>query len=282
MLKKCVIAASVAGSPLFLPALAYADQGQQTPDGYIASVGIGVAVLPEFEGAKDYTVAPIPILEVENYYGFNLSPLDGISYNLYTYEDWDSGLFIALRPRAGLSSSRDEEGNDLFSSGKDQYLRGLGKVDSGLDVGGELEVGYGPIISTLVVNQEVGGGHGGLTATLDVGAMAPISERAMIGVNVSTTWADRDYMQSFFGINQSQAAASVYRKYDAGAGFKDVSIGVTGEYMLTGNVSLVASAGYSRLVGDAANSPLVQGAGGSENQFLTMFGLTYSWGPGMH
>lgn len=263
-----------------IPTVVLAEPVENNPDGYMVTAGAGVIVTPDFEGAKDYSISAAPVIGVENLYGFNLSIMDGLSYNLYSYENEETGLFFAFRPSINLAASRDKNGGNIFSSEENKHLKGLGEVDSGIDVGGVIEVGYGPLMSSLAVNQEVAGGHSGLTATWEVGAMMPVSQDAMISLNISTTWADEDYMQSFFGITQRQATRSVYNQFDAEAGFKDVSVGLMGEYRLTKNVTMLGTVGYTRLLGTAADSPIVRGDGGSEDQFFSMIGLTYSWGPG--
>ena len=50
------------------------------------------------------------------------------------------------------------------------------------------------------------------------------------------------------------------------------------EYAWSDRITLYGDAGYRRLVGDAADSPIVKRAG-SENQFTAGLGLTYrfSW-----
>ena len=55
-------------------------------------------------------------------------------------------------------------------------------------------------------------------------------------------------------------------------------VGVEGEarYALTPHWSVVGKAGYERLIGDAADSPITEA--GSENQFTAALGLTYRFG----
>ena len=59
--------------------------------------------------------------------------------------------------------------------------------------------------------------------------------------------------------------------YNASSGFKDVFLGVNTDVPLSERWTLKLSGGYSRLIGDAADSPIVE----SENQFYGGIGLTY-------
>jgi outer membrane scaffolding protein for murein synthesis (MipA/OmpV family) len=80
-------------------------------------------------------------------------------------------------------------------------------------------------------------------------------------------------MQTYFAVTPDQALASVagLGVYDAEAGFKDVFVGGTAKIALSELWTLRFSARYARLIGDAADSPLVE----SENQWTAGVGLTY-------
>ena len=92
------------------------------------------------------------------------------------------------------------------------------------------------------------------------------------------TWADNEYMNNTFGITAAQAARSRsgLARYDAGSGLKDVGVDLGIGYMLTDSIHVTGQVGYSRLLGDAADSPLVTGEG-SADQFSAMLGLAYRW-----
>ncbi|HSA82816.1 MAG TPA: MipA/OmpV family protein, partial [Geminicoccaceae bacterium] len=75
-----------------------------------------------------------------------------------------------------------------------------------------------------------------------------------------------DYMSSYFGIDAADAARSGLDQFNADEGFKDVSVGGALTYRYDRlSVSLLAN--YARLIGDAADSPVVDDAG-DENQFF--------------
>lgn len=245
------------------------------------SLGVGGLVLPDFEGAKDHSVFPVPIIEVRNFHRFNLS-LRGLSYQLYRWENGAESEFkkIALRiePALNPSASREEDNDFLFfTRGDSRYLRGLGDVDTGLDAGVDTYLRTGPVQTRLSLRQEIAGGHGGFTAQLGLGARIPFSERTRLGIEASTTWANDTYMDAFFSIDRRQAFRSIYNRYDADAGFKDAGIGIRFDHEFTDRVALLTALRYTRLIGDAADSPIVEGPGGSEDQFTALFGLTYSW-----
>src|SRR3546814_6165484 len=63
-------------------------------------------------------------------------------------------------------------------------------------------------------------------------------------------------MNRYFGIDAGEAMASGLPFYRAGSGFKDVSGVLTASYRLDAHWSLGATGGVTRLLGDAADSPL--------------------------
>ena len=83
-------------------------------------------------------------------------------------------------------------------------------------------------------------------------------------------------MKGIFGITSEQAGKSLkhYSVYDAQAGMKDVKIGLNASYDITSSVNLFALAEAGRLLGNAADSPIVKDQG-TENQFTTGLGLVY-------
>jgi outer membrane scaffolding protein for murein synthesis (MipA/OmpV family) len=74
-------------------------------------------------------------------------------------------------------------------------------------------------------------------------------------------------MSSYFGIDAGDAARSGLDEYDADEGFKDASAGATLTYRFLGNWSVAATGLYTRLIGDAEDSPVVADRG-DENQFV--------------
>ena len=74
----------------------------------------------------------------------------------------------------------------------------------------------------------------------------------------------------------AQSARSGMRQYQAEGGFKDAGISLDLNYNLTDNWGLTGQVGYKRLLGDAADSPLVEDRG-SANQFTTGLLVSYEF-----
>jgi outer membrane scaffolding protein for murein synthesis (MipA/OmpV family) len=94
-----------------------------------------------------------------------------------------------------------------------------------------------------------------------------LTESWLINAAVGSTWADEDYMSSYFGIDAADAARSGLDEFSADEGFKDVSFGAGVTYRLFERLSVSALASYALLIEDAADSPVVDDVG-DENQFF--------------
>ncbi len=98
-----------------------------------------------------------------------------------------------------------------------------------------------------------------------VEAKTPVAPLMSLTATVGASYADADYMDAYFSVTPAQSAASSagLPAYEADAGIKDAFFGVTTDVPLSRDWSLKLSGRYSRLVGDAADSPIVE----NENQF---------------
>lgn len=83
-------------------------------------------------------------------------------------------------------------------------------------------------------------------------------------------------MQANLAISPAQSAMSAAQlpAYDAKAEFKNISVEVGANYKLTDRWSMTTKLGYSRLLGDASNSPVTA----SKSQYSGGIGLSYTFG----
>ena len=252
---------------MLVPLIVLAEEDCDTEcDETSMTLGVGGTYGPEFEGGDEYEIGVVPLIKVENFYSFNLE-FDELTYDLVQLGSKSQGQLFIAGPLAQLADNRDEDDSDA--------LDGLGDVDFGVDVGLFGELLYGPVKFDLTATQEVADGHGGVLVAFGAGVPLPVSERLVLAPGISTTWADSDYMTSFFGVDAGQAEASGLDEFDADAGFKDISLELGAFFKVTNQLALQSEAGYSRLLGDAADSPIVSGANGSPNQFEAFLGIAY-------
>lgn len=257
------------GLAAIAPALAEeAKPANGKPSDWAFKIGAGAMVGPTYEGSKHYQVGPLPVAEVSWRKAVSLSPMGGLMATVRPLDDKDFSVSGGIGYWGGRKESADKEHDDA--------LRGLGNLSS--NAVGKLGVAYQykAISAGLNLARDIGGDRDGTTITLKGGYKIYQGRDFKVSTELSTAWADDNYMGSLFGITPEQARNSVkhYSRYDAQSGMKDVRIGVNAGYDITSSVNLFALAEVGRLLGDAADSPIVKDQG-SENQFKTGLGLAY-------
>jgi outer membrane scaffolding protein for murein synthesis (MipA/OmpV family) len=223
-----------------------------------------VIVAPKYDGSKEYEVTGLPII-VPSGYGIGDDGLiqlrgpDDLRLRAFQLNGFEAG------PLVGWRFDRDQ--NDSAR------LRGLGDVDGGFVVGGYAAYRTGSFMPFISYHQQVSGDDTGSLIRFGVEAKAPVAYSLSLTTTVGASYANADYMEAYFSVTPAQSAASSagLPAYEADAGIKDVYFGVTTDVPLARDWSLKLSGRYSRLVGDAADSPIVE----NENQFYGGLGLTY-------
>jgi outer membrane scaffolding protein for murein synthesis (MipA/OmpV family) len=231
-------------------------------------VALGVGVAPEYPGADDY--APIPFGAARLTTPYAVLSLEGPALRA----DVAGPLFgrgfsggPVLRYRGGRS--------DVENAAVDA----LPDVDDAVEVGGF--VGYGlpgplgddGVAFTLEAVADVADGHDGFVVTPRVSYGVPIGASLRVNIGAAATIGDGDYTDAFFGVTPAGAAASGLDAYDAGSGLTAVGIAFGADYAITRDWGVYGQVAWTRLVGDAADSPVVE----SEDGFVAGLALRYSF-----
>lgn len=250
-----------------LSSAALAQPPDQEPDGEDWEVGLGAMaqIEPDYEGSDDYEFVALPFLMV-NYR--DLVFLEGLTLgaNAFTWQGPRPEDKLQVGPLVRYEFGRDDSDD----------LRGMGDVDDAVELGAFISYGSGPWSTGFTVFRDVSDSHDGLTAELSAGHMLSLGPKLMLSSEISATWADDNYMETFFGVTAAQSARSGMRQYQAESGFNDVGISFDLNYDLTDNWGLTGQVGYKRLLGDAADSPLVEDRG-SANQFTAALYVSYEF-----
>ncbi|WP_430436983.1 MipA/OmpV family protein [Oceanibaculum nanhaiense] len=254
-----------------LPFAALAQQPGQKPgdkaekSDWEVMLGAGGLFQPDYEGSDDYEVTPLPLLMV-NYRDLVFLHGPTLGANAITLQGPNPGDKLQIGPLVRYEFGRDQSDND--------DLRGLGDIDGGVEIGGFISYSTGPWSADLTLFRDVSDAHDGLTAELSAGHRLSLGPKLMLRSEISTTWADDNYTQTFYGVTATQSARSGMQQYTAESGFKDAGITFDLDYRLTENWSVTGRVGYKRMLGDAADSPLVS-VRGSEDQFSTGVFVSY-------
>lgn len=230
-------------------------------------LGAGALYQPKYEGSNEYEITPLPMLMI-NYRDmvFLRGPMLGA--NVLTWQGPRPNDKLQVGPLVRYQFGRDEDNSD--------DLRGMGDIDGAVEVGGFVTYSTGPWSTGLTLFRDVSGSHDGLTAKLSAGNRLPLGSKLMLRSEIATVWADDKYMETFFGVAAEQSARSGMRQYQPEGGFKDAGITFDLDYNLTENWGVTGRLGYKRLLGAAADSPLVKDRGSADQLTSGLF-LNYKF-----
>jgi outer membrane protein len=235
-------------------------------------LGLGPSFAPHYEGDDDYDFGVIPAISLryQDLVEVNNNEVRIIAFNRLFNADAGNvgGGSLRIGPTVSVDFGRDE--NDSPD------LIGLGEVDTGLELGAFVAYTEGRMRLRARARHDIISGHGGGTVRLDAAYTVFQAAPVALGVNTFATWATGRYMRSYFGVTPGQAAASGLPVFAPGAGFKDWGAEVSANYIFASQWALVGNASYKRLLGGAADSPLVRQRG-SANQMAFQAFLVYSF-----
>jgi outer membrane scaffolding protein for murein synthesis (MipA/OmpV family) len=98
----------------------------------------------------------------------------------------------------------------------------------------------------------------GTLATLGATLALPVTPRLSGFVDVYANWADQRYTQTYYGVDNAQAALAAYPVYAAKSGLLSTTPSVGVNYTVDKHWDVIAYVGRTRLSSGAAVSPMVQ------------------------
>lgn len=228
----------------------------------LSNLRVGLRVAPDYIGSNDYRLYPSGSINISRR-GTQPSfgaPDDGVSYGFLGGQGWSAGVVGRWR------SERDN----------DHDLRGFEKVDWAVE--GGAFVNYWPN-DGLRLRGEVRHGFGGHHSWMaDLGADA-VWRRAPLVASIGPrfSWGDDDFTRTYFGVDPMEAARSPFdiASYAPDGAALTAGLVASAEYRLNRHWSLAAVGSYRRLLGDAADSPIVADLG-SADQFSATLGIRYT------
>lgn len=232
---------------------------------FIGTLGFLGGVAPDYPGSDDYEFVPAPYLRLE-YRDLLFVRGTRAGANLLRLGSRRDGLGLRAGPVVRFDRGRDDDENAAIDE--------LDDVDPGAEAGAFVELGYLFTALKLEARQEVAGGHGGLVVEVEADASLPLTPRLRVDLGVGAAWADDDFMGAYFGIDPEEAPLAGFPAFDPDPGVKSASARLGASYFLTDHWLLRLQTAYGRLLGDAADSPIVADAG-SPNQFYAGLGAAY-------
>jgi outer membrane scaffolding protein for murein synthesis (MipA/OmpV family) len=230
--------------------------GGPVPD-WRFNIGGGAMTQPEYEGAKRYEVVPSPIFDIRYRDIAFASDGEGLGVNLLRGTTYRAG--IAISYDIGRGHTEDPRLATLHAVGPTPEVKLFG------------EAFFLPFVVTAAIRQGIVG-HQGLIGDFGAYIPIPLATDLYLFAGPTISIANKEYMHSYFGVTPNQSTAGPQlRAFSPGAGAKDVGFGVTAAYLLTDNWIIIADGAFERLIGDAANSPIVE----TKSQFAAGINLVY-------
>lgn len=236
--------------------------------GWKFTVGGGAFVGPDYPGSDDYEVRAAPVLKVQKDKFYIKTDGPGVRANVIPHGRFELG------PVLRYGGGRDDV--------EDAVVDRLPDVDDAFWVGAFAAFkvpglfGERDALGFEVEAVEATSGGNGAVVKLGVDYGQQVTQRLMLGVGLSSSYVDGDYADSYFSVSAAGAAASGLARYDAGAGIRDVTLSLNGRFAVTKSIGIGAVAGVSRMLGDAADSPVVDDRGTATPVFGGAF-VTYSF-----
>lgn len=225
------------------------------PPGFSGSVGLGLISTPSYEGSPRRRLLVGPEFSLSHrsprWGTVSLSPR-GLQWQFLEVGGLALGVIAGVD--AGRKSSDPSRGDPTPG---DRRLAGMGEIRSSPEVGVSLTAGPFHLRALHALGNR---GHRG--SQLAVGAEWPLEVSGTFGVRLGAelAWADARTMQAYFGVTPAQSQASGYRATRAGAGLRRIDLGVAAEQSIARDWRVQAAWTWTRLLRDAAASPLVERA----------------------
>jgi outer membrane protein len=243
------------------------------------TVGIGAAILPDYEGSDDYRIIPAGAVRGQ-YHGIAFS-----TRGTYLYVDvipqsgkldFDFGPIVGAR----FDSRRRSD---------DDFVKLLPRRKTALEVGAFAGLSfhgvtnpYDRLAFRVDVLHDVANAHQSTTVSPNIEFSTPVSRSTYVSANVGAEFVSNKFADYYFTITpaDSLATGGALAPFNAGGGMKNWKAGLLLNQSLGGDllhgISVFGMGQYSRLVGDFRRSPIVSQRG-SASQWIGALGLAYTW-----
>lgn len=223
----------------------------------------GLGVGPQYEGSDDYEAMPLFVGTFSKgnlYMGFEDATLRANFLDSDSYE---------FGPLLSFATGRED---DIDNSA----VAALGSIDTATELGAFAAYSW-PLTadSRLRVGGEylrdVSDVYDSWRGGLSLGYSREIAPGWSLNVDVALGLVSDDYADTFFSVSPSGAGASGLDPYRAQGGADNVGVTLVMGHQVTDNLGLFGAVVFQRLLGDAADSPIVADA----DQVMLGIGIAY-------
>ncbi len=228
----------------------------------------GAGYLPEYDGADEYQTIPVVAGQVNKGNYYIASRGLGVVANIIDSERFNAGPMVRYR------FGRDDDIDNA-------RIARLSEVDDAIEAGGFVSYilrdnfrSGDNIEFSISALQDIAGGHEGFLADIGASYFTPLTRDFRLGLDAELQYQSEDYMDSYFSVNAIDSARSGLPTYEAESGFNAASLGMRGIYSFNRHWGLFGMLQYTRLMRDAADSPIVTQEG-DDDQMLGILAVTY-------
>lgn len=261
------------------PAVEDAARPGSVYDGDWLSVGLGVGYGPSYDGSDDYVLFPAPLVQ-GSVGGIGIKPRPaGIAFDLVP--DSASGANFSFGPSLRYRSNRSRQV-------KDPVVKAAGDLDAAFEVGAAAGVSFPAVLNpydslsfSTDARWDVAGAHGGMVIEPGVAYFTPLNRGMAASLSFSAEYASDDFNDYYYSVSPQQSLASGLPTYQADGGFNKIGTNLLLGFDFDGNLengglAAVVIGGYSRMLGDAKNTPFTS-IRGSADQFFAAVGIGYTF-----
>jgi len=248
-------------------------------DGDFLAVGVGIGMGPGYIGSDDYNILPIPLLQ-GSVGGVDINPRPA-GFALDVIDDNEKRVSFQFGPELKLNFNRAIKVND-------DVVDALPKLDVAVEVGPTIGVNIDGVLNradSVNLNADIlfdiAGAHGGMSVRPTATYFTPLSRGMAMTLSAHTTWIDDDFAEYYYTVDATTADASPLTPFEASSGFQDTGLtalvffDLNGD-LLDGGFAVFGLANYTRVLGDAADSPFTSQVG-SADQFFGGIGIGYTF-----
>lgn len=273
---------------LFAASLLFATPGLAQDDpptsagGDSVTIGGGAIYTTDYEGSDDYRWTGLPAA-IGSVGGFNFQLIGNRASVDLIPDGGGVGWDFQAGPIGVVNFNRTST-----KSIDDTRIRALGKIDTGIELGGYVGIGrvgvitsdYDRLSVSLSYRHDINNAHDSGIWSPSVSYMTPLSRKALVTVFASAERVENGYADTYFSVTPAGTVTSGLPTYDADGGWKSWTVGVAGAVSLTGDLThglkLVSGVTYKRLTNDFADSPIVSIAG-DRDQWVAGAGLAFTF-----
>lgn len=255
--------------------IAHPAQAQDMPFGVdnVPNIfGIGGGMLPDYIGSNDYMGGAAPFFkytpEKTEYYIMLMATQ--LYANIANHPTFRFG------PTLNYRFGRDHDVDD-------KKVKKMEEIDdtfeAGMFVGYEWKDSQNPLHRwgvTVDFLADVGGEYKGYLVSASARYWLPVHKMVDLGVAVGATFADSNYMDTYFGVSEKDSERTGLPVFTADSGTREVRVIPAVVVHFSPQWHAGIGLRYSRLLEDAEDSPIVDKRGDA-NQYIYGAAVAYAW-----